>query len=64
MKISTLVKAATVVGLGFTLMACDNQGPMEKAGEKVDNAATDTQNAIEDKCEDIKSDLDQKDTDC
>lgn len=64
MNVSTLAKAAVVVGLGFTLMACDNEGPMEKAGKKVDQAATDTQNVIEDKCEDIKSDLNQKDTDC
>lgn len=64
MRVSTLTKVVAAIGLAFTLMACDDQGPMEKAGEQADQAVTDTQNAIEDKCEDVKENLDAKDTDC
>ncbi|MBC6904325.1 hypothetical protein DWB84_02425 [Saccharophagus sp. K07] len=35
----------------FSLVGCDRDGPMEKAGEKVDRAAENTGDAIEDACE-------------
>lgn len=47
----------------FTLSAC-NEGPMEEAGESVDEAMTDTGNAIEDTCEDAKEGMGMKDQDC
>lgn len=40
---------ASIVGLSFVLQACpDKEGPMEKAGEKVDEAAKDAKRAAED----------------
>ena len=47
----------------FTLAAC-NQGPAEESGEKIDEAITDTKNAVEDACEEAKSGMDLKDKDC
>ena len=47
------------------LAACDNhEGPMERAGEKIDKAATDVGNAIEDKCEETKEAAGAEDTRC
>jgi len=47
------------------LAACDlNEGPMEKAGESVDEAATDAGNSIEDQCEKAKDSLGMQDTRC
>lgn len=64
MRFMTLKKLLTLIGVTLFVTACSEQGPMEKTGEKVDEAVTDTQNAIEDSCENIKEDLDAKDTDC
>jgi hypothetical protein len=49
-----------------TLMlgACEQKGPMERAGEKIDKAATDAGNAVEDACEDAKESMGAEDTDC
>ena len=47
------------------LSACDsNDGPMEKAGESVDKAATDLGNKVEDTCEETKDAVGMKDTRC
>jgi hypothetical protein len=35
-----------------TLQACDNDGPIENAGEAIDEAAEDAGDAIEEVCED------------
>jgi hypothetical protein len=49
----------------FSVAACDqNDGPLEKTGENIDEAYTDMGNAIEDKCEDIKKNANAEDTDC
>ena len=47
----------------LTLSAC-NEGPVEESAEKVDEAISDTNNALEDACEDAKSGMDLKDQDC
>lgn len=65
----SLTKKLTVIALtavmGFGLAGCDNDdGPAEKLGAKVDNAATDAGNAIEDACENVKKNAGAKDTDC
>lgn len=55
--------AATFLCAG--LSACDsNDGPMEKAGESVDKAATDLGNKVEDTCENTKDAAGMKDTRC
>ena len=63
MHISKLLLLAAVTSLA--LAACDsNDGMVEKAGQKLDNAATDAGNAIEDTCEDVKKNAGAKDTNC
>jgi len=53
------------------MTGCDNQGPAERAGEKVDEvfenareSGKDLGNAIEDACEDIKEEAGAEDKDC
>lgn len=49
MKLSEAITAALLmIGMMFTLSACDDQGPMEEAGEEVDDAADDAGDAMED----------------
>lgn len=51
--------------LFFAVSACDsNDGAMEKAGEAIDQSATDAGNAVEDVCEKAKEGVNAKDTDC
>lgn len=42
-----LILVALAFG-GGALTACDNEGPMEKAGEKADEAVNDTKRAVKD----------------
>ena len=54
-----------LVVLLFAITACDsNDGPLEKAGQSVDNAATDMGNKVEDACEDAKEGMGANNTDC
>lgn len=53
-----------ILGMAFALAACSDEGPMEKAGEKIDDTAEQTQNAVEDSCENVKESLDVEDQDC
>ena len=53
-----------ILATTFMLGACEQEGPMERAGEKLDNAATDAGNAVEDACEDAKKNMGADDTDC
>jgi hypothetical protein len=48
----------------FPLAACEPEGPMERAGEEMDEAARDVGNAVEDACEDAKKGVDAADPDC
>ncbi|HNP35444.1 MAG TPA: hypothetical protein PKK10_06295 [Woeseiaceae bacterium] len=45
-------------------VGCQDKGPAEKAGEKIDDVATDVGNAVEDACEDVKESANANDTDC
>lgn len=61
----TLLRALIlIVATAFMITGCEKQGPMERAGEKIDNAATDAGNAVEDACEDAKKSMGAEDTDC
>lgn len=62
MNITKLFALLMVAMLSLT--ACNEQGPMEKAGEAIDDAATDAGNAVEDACEDVKDAANAEDTDC
>ena len=49
----------------FAMTACDsNDGAMEQVGEKIDKAATDLGNKVEDGCEELKEGLNAKDSNC
>ena len=58
--ITTVISAVLMM---FTLVACDQQGPAEKAGEKIDNAAekaADTMEKAKDKVKDTAEDAADK----
>jgi hypothetical protein len=43
-----------ILGSLFGLQACDtNEGPLEEAGEELDDAADDVGDALEEACEDV-----------
>ncbi len=58
MKLSRIFAAMMVVALSFSMVACEKKGPMEKAGEKVDQAASDVKDAAKDVADDIKDAVD------
>jgi len=60
-----VVQTAAVLCVCGWLAACEkNDGPVERAGERVDEVTTDVGNAIEDKCEEMKEGAGAEDTDC
>jgi hypothetical protein len=59
-----IYRVLSVFCLTFALAACSDNGPMEEAGEKVDEIAVDAGNAIEDSCEKAKEGLGAEDSDC
>ncbi|MEM6189031.1 hypothetical protein [Shewanella scandinavica] len=60
-NLMTSASLALLLALGLT--ACsDNKA--EDAGEKIDEVMTDTGNAIEDACEEVKEGVKAKDTKC
>lgn len=61
---SRMILLSTLLISMFALAACEQKGPAEELGEKIDNAATDAGNAIEDACEDVKDAAGAKDKDC
>ena len=64
MKTRTLMTgSALALFLALGLSACsDNKA--EDAGEKIDEVMTDTGNAIEDACEEVKEGVKADDTNC
>lgn len=58
MVLATLMIAASLAA------GCDNDGPMENAGEAIDDAAQDMGDAVENACEDIKEGAGAEDEDC
>jgi len=49
MKLTTTIATALLAAaLMITLPGCEKKGPMEEAGEKIDDAVKDTSKAIED----------------
>jgi hypothetical protein len=62
MRITTL---ALLGLLTFGLAACDtNDGTAEQTGEKIDEMVTDTENKVEDLCENMKKEMNTEDQDC
>jgi len=61
----TICSISLVTAMLLSLSACDqNDGPLEKAGESIDETATDLGNKIEDACEDVKEGMNADDTRC
>ena len=49
MKLNEAISAALlVIAMMFTLSACEEEGPLEEAGEEVDEAFEDAGRAIDD----------------
>lgn len=65
-KITIVLKnIGLLVVMLFAITACDsNDGPLEKAGQNIDKAATDIGNKVEDTCEDAKEGMGAKNTNC
>jgi predicted small secreted protein len=63
MKTTKLLFLAALLS-SLSLAACEQQGPFEEAGERIDEASEDAGNAIEDACEDAKDALGAEDKDC
>ena len=60
MKIHKKAAITLFAGLLVTgLSACEKEGPMEKAGKTIDNAATDASKGIKDAEKSIEKKLDQ-----
>lgn len=61
---NTLRTTILLTMFGLALAGCEQQGPFEEAGERVDEAAEDVGNAVEDACEDVKDAAGARDEDC
>lgn len=46
------------------IAGCEDQGPMEEAGEKIDNTFEKAGNKIEDACEEVKEGVNADNTNC
>jgi predicted small secreted protein len=55
---------ASLILAAFLASGCDNDGPAERAGERIDSAADEVGDAVEDACEEIKEGVDAEDRDC
>ena len=62
-KLKNIGLIALLLGSLAGMTAC-SQNDAEDLGEKLDKTVTDTGNAIEDACEEVKEGVDAKDTDC
>ena len=60
MKFTDLTKLliAALMASAFALTGCDNDGPMEEAGEEIDEAAENVEDGVEDAAEDIEDEVD------
>lgn len=64
MRNSTKYKSLAAIGAALLFLSACNEGPAEKAGENIDDAAVDVGNSIEDSCEEVKESLNAEDKDC
>jgi hypothetical protein len=59
-------KFAVVIPMMLLLLACEKEGPLERAGEEIDEAVEDiraggetTENQIDDAIDDVREELDE-----
>lgn len=50
----TSLSLAALLAAGFLATACDNDGPMEEAGENIDNAGEEMGDAMNDAADDVE----------
>ena len=50
----TSLSLAALLAAGFLATACDNDGPMENAGESIDNAGDQIGNAMDDAADEVE----------
>jgi hypothetical protein len=48
-----------VLALALLLWGCPEKGPMEKAGEKIDEAAEEVEDAVEDAADEVEDAVDK-----
>lgn len=46
------------MGTALALSACEQDGPMENAGEEIDEAAEDVRDSVEDAADEVEDDID------
>ena len=63
MKNSTLKAATIALFSALFIMGCEDN-TAEEAGERIDEAVTDAQNAVEDACEEVKEGVKAEETNC
>lgn len=56
----TLIFTCGLILAGAVLTACEQEGPMERAGERTDRAIEDTGKAVEDAGDTIRDDLERR----
>jgi predicted small secreted protein len=60
----SLLLAPAIVGASLIVTGCDTQqGPVEKAGEAIDEAAQDAQDSMEEAGEEVRDEIDDATTD-
>ncbi|MDA3934660.1 MAG: hypothetical protein PF630_10110 [Gammaproteobacteria bacterium] len=52
--LSPLLALVLITGSALVLTGCEDQGPVEEAGEAIDEAAEDTADAIDDAAEELE----------
>ena len=61
---SSLLLAPAIVGASLILIGCETQqGPAEKTGEVIDEAAEDAQDSVEEAGEEVRDEIDDATTD-
>ena len=59
MKVKTTMTMALTAVVGLILVACDNDGPAENLGERVDDAVSDTQDRLENAADEAREAADE-----
>ena len=59
-----VTRLAILASALLALAACEQQGPFEEAGEKIDESIEEVENSVEDACEDFKEEMGAEDKDC
>lgn len=62
-RLSRYLLVAVIAGVGvFTITACEKKGPMEEAGESIDQGMDDMGNSMEEGAEEVGDEIDDHTT--